>query len=524
MSAPSGSASPVDTAARAVLGALAAVAGIAAAELVRALLHVRVHPVVAVAETIVERTPGPVADALIGLVGDADKPLLVGGVLVVVVLVGALAGTLARRGSLWPTVLIGALAVLGALAAVGRPAAAGADVLPVAVGGVVWLGALHLLVGPLAGPRAPLSPAAATTGNTRRTVLVRAGGVAAAALVVGAVGRAVSRARDTVEATRRLVRLPVGRGRVPDGADVLHDLRDAGAVPWRTPLDDFYRIDTALAVPTIDPEEWQLRIHGMVEREIVLGYDDLVSMGLEQAWLTLCCVSNPVGGDLVGNAWWGGVRVAELLARAGVRSGADAVLQTSADGWTCATPLDALTDDRNALVALAMNGEPLPLEHGFPARMVVPGLYGYVSATKWLVDLEVTRFADVTAYWTERGWAERGPVRTMSRIDVPRSGTRLPAGTVTVAGVAWAQHTGIAQVEVQLDGGPWVSARLGGTPTETGRDDTWVQWRAEVDAPPGDHLVAVRATDRSGYTQTSVRRDVVPDGATGWHQIDFVTE
>jgi hypothetical protein len=224
-----------------------------------------------------------------------------------------------------------------------------------------------------------------------------------------------------------------------------------------------------------------------------------------------------VGGDLIGNAWWSGVRVADLLREAGVRPGADAVKQTSKDGWTCGTPLEVLTDGRNAMLAVAMNGRPLPLEHGFPVRMVVPGLYGFVSATKWVVDLEVTRFADFSAYWTERGWAEHGPVKTESRIEVPRAGATVAAGEVRVGGHAWAQHTGIATVEYRLDGGPWRGAELGRVPG----DDTWVQWAGTVRAGPGRHTVTVRATDRSGYTQTAARADVVPDGATGWHRVAF---
>jgi hypothetical protein len=227
-----------------------------------------------------------------------------------------------------------------------------------------------------------------------------------------------------------------------------------------------------------------------------------------------------VGGDLIGNAWWSGVRIADLLAEVGVSSDADAVRQTSEDGWNCGTPLAALTDDRDALLAIAMNGEPLPIEHGFPVRMVVPGLYGFVSATKWVVDLEVTRFDRFTAYWTERGWSARGPVKTQSRIEVPDDGADVPAGPLRVGGYAWAQHTGIETVEVRLDGNAWVRADLGGVPS----DDTWVQWSATLDVAPGPHSLAVRATDRSGYTQTAARTDVVPDGATGWHTIEVTAE
>ena len=233
--------------------------------------------------------------------------------------------------------------------------------------------------------------------------------------------------------------------------------------------------------------------------------------------MTICCVSNPVGGDLIGNAWWSGVRIADLLREAGVHPDADAVKQTSQDGWTCGTPIEALTDDRNAMLAVAMNGDPLPVEHGFPVRMIVPGLYGFVSATKWVVDLEVTKFSDFTAFWTERGWSSRGPVKTESRVEVPRDGGNVKTGSVRVGGHAWAQHTGIAKVEYRLDGDAWQEAELGRVPS----NDTWVQWSGTVDVDAGDHRLAVRATDRSGYTQTSVRTDVVPDGATGWHSVGF---
>ncbi|MBA3984818.1 MAG: molybdopterin-dependent oxidoreductase, partial [Acidimicrobiia bacterium] len=234
------------------------------------------------------------------------------------------------------------------------------------------------------------------------------------------------------------------------------------------------------------------------------------------AWITLCCVSNEVGGDLISNARWSGVRIADVLAEVGVHNDADAVLSTSEDGWTCGTPLAALTDDRNALLAVAMNGEPLTPEHGFPVRMVVPGLYGYVSATKWVVDLEVTRFSDFSAFWTDRGWSQDGPVKTQSRIDVPRAGADLAAGDVAIGGIAWAQHTGIAKVEVRVDDGEWADATLGADPSI----DTWVQWSHVWSATGGEHDISVRATDTSGYTQTSALADVVPDGATGWHTIN----
>ena len=255
----------------------------------------------------------------------------------------------------------------------------------------------------------------------------------------------------------------------------------------------------------------------MVENEIELSYEDLVNRDVIEAWVTLNCVSNPVGGELVGNAWWSGVKLSTILAEAKPLDGATAVLQTSDDGWNCATPIEALTDDRNAMLAVAMNGEPLPIEHGYPVRTIVPGLYGYVSATKWVVDMEVTTFEDVDAYWTQRGWGEFGPVKMASRIEVPSQGDDLAAGDVVIAGTAWSQHTGISGVEVAVDGQGWVPAELG----ESVTIDSWVQWRAVVSVTAGNHIVGARAIDNNGLVQTSAIADVLPDGATGLHAVEF---
>ena len=493
----------------ALAGAVAALAGIAVSHAAAALVHARTTPIQAVAEQVIARTPGRVAETLIGVVGRKDKPILVATVTLAVIALGALAGVLSARRPWLGNLVFVAMAVVALLAAMAQPGFTPVSVLPLGAGTATWLVLLAWLVD--AAPRAGTEPA----DPGRRTFLLKAGGTAAVALVVAASGGLLGRARQSVEVARRALRLPVTRGTVPAGAEI----GPSGTTSWRVSNDAFYRIDTALVVPTVDPVPWRLRIHGMVDRQITLGYQDLLKRQLTEAWVTICCVSNPVGGDLIGNAWWSGVRIADLLAEAGVQPGADAVKQTSKDGWTCGTPVEALTDHRNALLAVAMNGQPLPVEHGFPVRMVVPGLYGFVSATKWLVDLEVTRFADFTAYWTDRGWSAQAPVKTESRIEVPRSGARLPAGNVRVGGHAWAQHTGIERVEVRLDGGAWQPAELGSVPG----NDTWVQWAATVTAPTGDHTLAVRATDRSGYTQTAARADVVPNGATGWHTVDFST-
>ncbi|MCW2790914.1 MAG: oxidoreductase, molybdopterin binding protein, partial [Nocardioides sp.] len=336
-------------------------------------------------------------------------------------------------------------------------------------------------------------------------------------VTLGVAGRVVGRGRRRVEQARRLLRLAgVTEPQVPAAAAIDLD----GLSPWMTPAGDFYRIDTTIVAPTIEPSDWELRIHGLVDRELVISYDELVAREFTEDWITLNCVSNPVGGDLIGNAWWSGVRVADLLAEAGVQPGADAVLQTSDDGWTCGTPLSALTDSRDAILAVAMNGKPLPIDHGFPVRTVVPGLYGYVSACKWVVDLEVTRFDKISAFWTERGWGELGPVKMSSRIDVPRSDAEVAAGRGRVGGVAWAQHTGIRAVEYALDGGDWQPAEI----SHPGTDDAWVQWAASVDLDPGEHTMRVRATDKDGLVQTGVERDVLPDGATGWHTIAFTAK
>jgi DMSO/TMAO reductase YedYZ molybdopterin-dependent catalytic subunit len=289
-----------------------------------------------------------------------------------------------------------------------------------------------------------------------------------------------------------------------------------GITPYVTNNSSFYRVDTALSVPQLSTGDWKLRIHGLVDSELELTFEDLLNMPLIERRVTLTCVSNEVGGDLAGNASWLGVRVSDLLKRVGVSPDADAVKSTSVDGFTVGTPVGALTDGRDAMISIGMNGKPLPIEHGFPARMVVPGLYGYVSATKWIVDMELTRFADFTAYWIDRGWAEQAPIKTASRIDVPAGFAELKAGKTAVAGVAWAQHTGIASVDVRVDGGTWQSARL----AVEDSIDTWRQWVYEWDATRGSHELEVRSTDKSGYTQTSRREAPRPDGATGWHSVN----
>ena len=499
-------------------GLVAGLAGLATSYFVAMAMTIRDSPVVAVAELSIRFTPGFLAERAIAILGHWDKPVLIVVILLVMGSLFAWAGRLSARRWWSPLIVYGVLAGVGTLAVALQHGSSAGNYLPLAVGFATWLIALSLLTEPLRRSGLKVSeetePIPAELDSTRRGFLIRAGLISATAVAVAAVGRVVGRGRRHVEETRRLLKITgVTEPRVPRKARV----GLAGVSPWQTPNDDFYLIHTAIVVPTIEPRDWLLRIHGLVDREIEISYAELLERERTEAWVTLNCVSNPVGGNLIGNAWWSGVRLADLLLEAGVRSDADAILQTSEDGWTCGTPLGAVTDDRDAILAVAMNGEPLPIDHGFPVRTIVPGLYGFVSACKWLVDIEVTRFSDIDAYWTGKGWAEQAPVKIASRIDVPGSGAEVVAGQVQVGGVAWAQHTGISAVEVSIDGADWQETAVSAPPTV----DTWVQWAVTVDVAPGDHLVRVRATDQNGDVQTGVERDVLPDGSTGWHTIDF---
>ena len=491
-------------------GVLAGLAGLATSYATAMVLSIRESPVVAVAEQVIDLAPGAAAERAIAILGHYDKPALVVGILVLLLACFALAGALARRSWWLPVLVWVALAGVGLAAVMAQRGAAVVDVLPVVVGLVTWVSVHSALTDALR--REQNRPD--LQSRERRVFLMVAGVVSAAAVGIAVAGRFVGAGRRHVEESRRLLRIPgVTRREAPPATSV--GLR--GVAPWQTANEDFYRIDTAIALPTIEPKEWSLRIHGLVDRELTLTYSDLVARRMTESWLTLSCVSNEVGGGLVGNARWSGVRIADLLAGLGVADDADCVLQTSHDGWFCATPLETLTDDRDAMLAVAMNGHPLPIEHGFPVRTIVPGLYGYVSATKWVVDLEVSTFAEAVGYWTTKGWSAEGPVKIASRIDVPRSGDEVPAGRVAVGGVAWHQHTGIEAVDVQVDGGEWERAELGHVPSV----DTWVQWAVTLDLPEGDHEVRVRAIGVDGETQTSVVRAPDPDGSTGLHTIEL---
>ncbi|MFD9465070.1 molybdopterin-dependent oxidoreductase [Streptomyces sp. NPDC060027] len=529
----------------ALSGVLAGFAALAVAEAVSALVRPEAGPVVAVGGATIDRTPPSVKDWAIRHFGTDDKLVLQLGILVVLALFACALGVLAvrrRRAGALGVLLFG---VIGGAAALTRPdSTSWTDALPSAAGAVCGALLLYILVGRLSttrpAPSAPSAPdsrpdrdepvtaegaaPAATPGESgwdRRGFIVAATAAAAASAGAGAVGRSLNGARgqDAVASRTDLVLPAVASpaAPIPRGAR----LRVPGISPFVTANADFYRVDTALVVPKVDATGWRLRIHGRgVGRPMTLTFDDLLRRELIERDITLTCVSNEVGGPYVGNARWIGVRLADLLAESGVRppsegGPADQLVARSVDGMTIGSPVEDVMDGRDALLAVGMNGRPLPFAHGFPVRMLVPGLYGYVSACKWIKDIELTTFAAYDPYWVRRKWASRAPVKTQSRIDTPKPFARPEAGTVMVAGVAWAQHRGIDKVEVRIDDGPWREADLAAEDTV----DTWRQWSFPWQATRGGHTLTVRATDRTGHVQTGRRTRTIPDGADGRHSV-----
>ncbi|MER5400625.1 molybdopterin-dependent oxidoreductase [Streptomyces sp. NPDC002599] len=519
----------------ALSGALAAFAALAVAELVAAAVRPQSSPVVAVGSASIDATPAPVKDWAIRHFGTNDKLVLELGILVVLAVAALALGVLALRFRRVGTAGVLLFGVVGAAAAVGRPDSVGlTDMLPSLVGAMAGALLLYVLVSRLTAVRpSPASPppASATDGAgdrfaargewDRRGFVLAAASAAAASAAVGVVGRSLNASRGQgAVASRARVVLPAPRSPaqpVPRSAG----LRVPGISPFVTPNGDFYRVDTALVVPKVDATGWRLRIHGKgVRRPAAYSFEDLLHRELIERDITLTCVSNEVGGPYVGNARWTGVRLADLLAECGVRppsrgGPADQLVARSVDGMTIGSPVEELMDGRDAMLALGMNGEPLPLAHGFPVRMVVPGLYGFVSACKWIEDIELTTFDSYDPYWVKRGWARRAPIKTESRIDTPKPFARPKAGTVMIAGVAWAQHRGIDKVEVRVDDGPWQKAHLAAEDTR----DTWRQWSLPWKATRGGHTLTVRATDRTGAVQTARRTRTLPDGADGRHSV-----
>ncbi len=546
-----------------LVGLLTAAVAIGVAQLVAGIVAADSSPVVAVQEVSVGLTPPGLKNFAISTFGAHDKLVLLCGVLVVLALFAALIGVEATRRLDFGLAGLVIFAVIGILAAITRPHASAAAVLPTLIGAAAGAGALVLLLraaqpagapplggragsgirpsgarpsgarpsdarpsgapasdapptggrpprGPGAGPAAGTGQPAALAGPERRRFMVISAAAVGTAAVTGFGGRLLSE-RTSVTQAQKALRIPppaVPAPPLPAGTD----LKIGGLSPFITPNGSFYRVDTAIVLPEVAPASWRLRIHGLVSREINLTFDELIRRPLTEDYITLACVSNPVAGPYIGNARWLGASLASLLRAAGVRAGADQLLCTSADGFTSGAPLQTAVDGRDAMLAVAMNGSVLPVEHGFPVRMVIPGLYGYVSACKWVTDIEVTTFAANSAYWAQRGWDQQAPIKTESRIDVPTGQNPVRAGRISVAGVAWAQHKGIEAVEVRVDRGQWQQARLAAVPGI----DTWRQWVWDWDAAPGSHVVEARATDKTGYTQTAAQAPPEPNGATGY--------
>ena len=559
----------------AACGILAAAVSLGIGQLLAGLTVPQASPVLAVGQAAIDLTPTALKTWSTATFGTADKTVLQTGVFVVLAVLATVTGALAVRRlayGIWGLVV---LAAVGVAAAVTRPNASPGWVLPVLIGAAVGAFALTRLVrlaraaGTPPEEPAPLppiafdggAPASASSswppgtpaspslyGDTspsgyeglspsdelqapdlpgvdappvrpslpvpqsaaRRSFLL-ASGVTLAIAAVGEFGGRELATRQSVGTARTAIKFPrpaVPAPPLPAGVN----LPVPGISPFITPNGQFYRVDTALFLPQVDPSNWRLRIHGMVDKEVVVTFDDLLRRPLIEDYITLCCVSDPVGGPYISNAKWLGASLASLLRQAGIQRGATQLLSTSVDGFTSGTPVQVVMDGRDSLVAVAMNGTALPVEHGFPARLVTPGLYGYVSACKWVTDIEVTTFEKAVPYWAERGWARQGPIKTESRIDVPAGGASVKAGRTAVAGVAWAQHKGIEAVEVRVDGGPWHTATLAAVPDL----DTWRQWMWQWDATPGTHTIEARATDKTGYTQTSVQAGEVPNGASGY--------
>jgi DMSO/TMAO reductase YedYZ molybdopterin-dependent catalytic subunit len=545
----------------ALSGLIAAAVALGVAELVAGLIGPASSPVIAVGNAAIPLTPEPVKSFAIRTFGEADKIALVVGTLVVIALYAVVVGLVGLRSRLLGYAGIALFGLVGFVAAVTRPAGGVLDGVPSLVGALVGVLALAALLATLstrdAHPAAVGLPTPGGTGDgasaggataastaasaddrvlgrlrevlaagdrngsavDRRRFLVTSGVAVGAAAVTGGGGRLLQR-RFAVAGERTDLALPTPSSpaqALPAGADLAE--RVPGLTPLFTANSDFYRVDTALTVPQLSPSSYSLTLTGMFDepRSYTLAElferDDLIERDI-----TLTCVSNEVGGTLASTARWIGVPLGAFLREAGVQSGSDQLVCRSSDGMTIGTPTRSALDVEDAMLAIGMNGEPLPVENGFPVRMLIPGLYGYVSACKWLTDIEATTYGAFDAYWTERDWAIDGPIKVFSRIDTPAPLRQFPAGRQAVAGVAWAQTRGIARVEVKVDDAEFVDAEL--APEVDA--DLWRQWVLPVDFAPGQHQLTVRATDRDGTVQTDQRVAPFPNGASGWHSIRVI--
>ena len=497
---------------------LAALAAVGIGHLVAAVINPAASPLLAVGSALIDAAPTPAKEFAVKTFGTNDKPILISSIGVALLILAAGLGLLAWHLRTVALIGISLLGLVGLIISVYRGTAI--DGVPSIVAGLVGIGVLWFLTRPSPPATSETESDAGTNSAdvSRRRLLLGLGGAGVLAAVGGVGGVVITRAKQAASAARRAIGLPVPASpaaAIPPGAQL------ADMTPFTTSIEKFYRVDISLITPSVDPTGWELTVDGMVDNPVKLSYDDLLAMPMIERDVTLTCVSNEVGGPYVGTARWLGVPFSEIIKRVGVQAGVDQVYSYSSDsGYTCSTPFQAVSDGRDAMIVVGMNGEVLPEKNGFPARMLVPGLFGFVSATKWLNRIEFTTYAERTAYWTERDWATDAPILTQSRIDVPQSLGTLAKDKPVIAGVAWAQHRGIEKVEIRIDGGEWKQAKL----ADDAGIDLWRQWSYVYDGPPGRHSAQVRATDLTGETQPEERTKVFPSGARGWHEIQFTAE
>ncbi|MCX6535624.1 MAG: molybdopterin-dependent oxidoreductase [Actinobacteria bacterium] len=465
----------------------------------------------------IDHTPKWLKILAIQLFGTSDKVVLKVGMISTIAGFALVSGAIARRNRNRGLMMIALFGLLGGAVSSNRPSQSVIAFIPSLFGAAIGCWALSKLSTFISQHDRPIKTpgeSRAPLGWDRRRFISTASKTVLISGIFNAVASRLENNKISDIRNSAPESLPeVLTNKILTSTDTPLGTQIFNETPFITPNQDFYRIDTALSLPRINIKTWKLNIGGMVKTPLTLSYQDLLARPMVERTITICCVSNEVGGPYIGNAVWQGVLLADLLNEAGVDPRAEQIFGTSVDGWTCGFPVGAAFDGRDAMIAIGMNGEPISLEHGYPARIIIPGLYGYVSATKWVQSLELTMWSQAEGYWVPLGWSRDAPIKTQSRIDVPRRDEKVSAGKIAIAGVAWAQYRGIEKVEVRIDSGEWKLATL----ALDFSDDTWRQWKYEYDAKPGEYQIQVRATDKTGETQTEEVSPPDPDGATGYH-------
>ena len=521
----------------ALSGMVGAALALASGELVASLTNKTTSLVLAVGEFIVDVTPGDVVRTSIETLGNSQKIVLLSAITVISILFGGFLGLLSRKHSDLSYLLFILFGIFGGWTLNRDPLTSTTAALSLsATATLIGLSAFVFLNNILDQPINTSLEDPKNRYADRRQFLSWATGISVAAGAMTGTGRFLLK-DDTIQNIRENIVLPdieektgllksdtttpasptPATTTLPDEKDffTFSEMNEIeGISPYITSNKDFYRIDTALRVPTIEPADWSLTLNGLVENPYELSYDEILEMDLVKKDVTLTCVSNEIGGPLVGNAVWSGVPLSEIISKSKPLPEAQQVMCHSVDGFTAGFPIENIFDGRTALLAVGMNGRPLPVIHGFPARLVVAGLYGYVSAVKWIKRIEICTWDGNDGYWIPRGWSKKAPIKISSRIDVPRE-RRINSGINAVAGVAWAPLSGVKTVEVSFDSGPWQECNLGVSLS----GESWSQWAYKWDAKPGKYEIKVRAIDNNGVIQSSNLASPAPNGAEGYDQI-----